>query len=113
QGESPVAKDPANRFLGEFNLEGIRPAPRGEPKIEVSFNLDKNGVLEVKAKDLDTGKEARIEIKGSSGLDQREVERMRREAESHADENRRKIELIDARNEADSVSYEVEKLLRE
>jgi len=113
QGESPVAKDPANRFLGEFNLEGIRPAPRGQPQIEVSFSLDKNGVLEVKAKDVETGKEAKIEIKGSSGLDQREVERMRKEAEAHADENRRKIELIDARNQADGMVYEVEKLLKE
>jgi len=113
QGESPVAKDQANRFLGEFNLEGIRPAPRGQPQIEVTFSLDKNGVLEVKAKDVETSKEAKIEIKGSSGLDQREVERMRKEAEGHAEENRRKIEVIDARNEADAVVYEVEKLLKE
>jgi len=100
-------------LLGEFNLEGIRPAPRGVPQIEVTFSLDKNGVLEVKAKDLDTQKEARIEIKGSSGLDAKEVERMRREAEAHAEENKRKLELITARNEADQVCYDVEKLLKE
>jgi molecular chaperone DnaK len=113
QGESDIARDSANRLLGEFNLEGIRPAPRGEPQIEVTFSLDKNGVLEVKAKDLGTQKEARIEIKGSSGLDAAEVERMRKEAESHASENKKKLELINARNEADAVVYEVEKVLRE
>jgi molecular chaperone DnaK len=113
QGESEIARDSANRLLGEFNLEGIRPAPRGVPQIEVTFSLDKNGVLEVKAKDLDTQKEARIEIKGSSGLDAKEVERMRREAEAHAEENKRKLELITARNEADQVCYDVEKLLKE
>ncbi len=113
QGESEIARDSANRLLGEFDLKGIRPAPRGEPQIEVVFSLDKNGVLEVKAKDLGTGQEARIEIKGSSGLDSSEVERMRKEAESHAGENKRKLELINARNEADAVVYEVEKVLRE
>src|SRR5207248_2884514 len=101
QGESEIARSPSNRLLGEFNLEGIRPAPRGVPQIEVTFSIDKNGVLEVRAKDKDTGKEARIEIKGSSGLSKDEVERMRREAESHAEEDRRRLELINARNEAD------------
>src|SRR6516165_6420191 len=100
QGESEIAKSASNRFLGEFNLEGIRPAPRGEPQIEVTFSLDKNGVLTVTAKDLDTQKEAKIEIKGSSGLDAGEVERMRREAESHAEEEKRKLEVINARNDA-------------
>jgi molecular chaperone DnaK len=113
QGESEIARSPSNRLLGEFNLEGIRPAPRGVPQIEVTFSLDKNGVLEVKAKDLDTGKEANIKIQGSSGLDPREVERMRKEAESHAEEDKRKLELIAARNEADNIVYEVEKLLKE
>jgi len=113
QGESEYARDPANRLLGEFNLEGIRPAPRGVPQIEVSFSLDKNGVLEVKAKDLDTGKEANIKIEGSSGLDSKEVERMRREAEAHAGETKRKLELIDARNEADSTIYQIEKVMKE
>jgi molecular chaperone DnaK len=113
QGESEIAKSPANRLLGEFNLEGIRPAPRGEPQIEVTFSLDKNGILTVRAKDKDTGKEAHIEIKGSSGLNQSEVEKMRKEAESHADEDKRKLEVINARNEADQHLFAVEKLLRE
>jgi molecular chaperone DnaK len=113
QGESEIAKSPSNRLLGEFNLEGIRPAPRGVPQIEVTFSLDKNGVLEVRAKDLDTGKEANIKIEGSSGLDPKEVERMRKEAEAHASEDKRKVELITARNEADAIIYEVEKILKE
>ncbi len=113
QGESEIARSPANRLLGEFNLEGIRPAPRGVPQIEVTFALDKNGVLEVKAKDVDTGKEANIKIQGSSGLDPKEVERMRKEAEAHAAEDRRRLEVINARNEADQVIYEVEKVLKE
>ncbi len=96
QGESEIARSPSNRLLGEFNLEGIRPAPRGEPQIEVTFSLDTNGILTVKAKDKDTGKEAKIEIKGSSGLDPAEVERMRKEAEAHAADDRRKVELIEA-----------------
>jgi molecular chaperone DnaK len=113
QGESEISRSPSNRLLGEFNLEGIRPAPRGEPQIEVTFSLDKNGVLEVKAKDLGTGKEANIKIEGSSGLDPKEVERMRKEAESHAAEDKRKLDLIGARNEADAVIYELEKVLKE
>jgi molecular chaperone DnaK len=113
QGESEIAKSPANRLLGEFNLEGIRPAPRGVPQIEVTFKLDKNGVLEVTAKDKDTGKQANIKIEGSSGLDAKEVERMRREAEAHAAEDRRKVELIEARNEIDSVIHTVEKTMKE
>jgi molecular chaperone DnaK len=112
QGESELARDSANRLLGEFNLEGIRPAPRGEPRIEVEFSLDANGILTVKAKDLDTGKENKIEIKGSSGLDTAEVERMRKEAEAHAEEDRKRVELINARNEAESVVYRVEKELK-
>jgi molecular chaperone DnaK len=112
QGESEIAKSPSNRFLGEFNLEGIRPAPRGEPQIEVTFSLDKNGILQVKAKDLGTGKENKIEIKGSSGLSSEEVERMRREAESHADEDRKKVELINARNEADQLVFQIEKEMK-
>jgi molecular chaperone DnaK len=113
QGESEIARSPGNRLLGEFNLEGIRPAPRGVPQIEVTFSLDKNGILEVRAKDRDTGKEAKIEIKGSSGLDPKEVERMRREAEAHAEEDKRKLEVINARDEADRVIYSIEKVLRE
>ena len=113
QGESEIAKSTSNRLLGEFNLEGIRPAPRGEPQIEVTFELDSNGVLKVKAKDKDTGKEAKIEIKGSSGLDAAEVERMRKDAEAHAEEDRRKVELINARNEADSMTFQLEKQLKQ
>jgi molecular chaperone DnaK len=112
QGESEIAKSPSNRFLGEFNLEGIKPAPRGEPQIEVTFSLDKNGILQVKAKDLGTGKENKIEIKGSSGLSSEEVERMRKEAEAHADEDRKKVELITARNEADHLIFQIEKELK-
>jgi molecular chaperone DnaK len=113
QGESEIAKSPANRLLGEFNLEGIRPAPRGVPQIEVTFKLDKNGVLEVTAKDKDTGKQANIKIEGSSGLDSKEVERMRKEAEAHAAEDKRKVELIEARNEVDATIHTVEKTLKE
>jgi molecular chaperone DnaK len=113
QGESEIAKSSSNRLLGEFNLEGIRPAPRGEPQIEVTFSIDANGILTVKAKDKDTGKEAKIEIKGSSGLDPHEVERMRKDAEAHAEEDRRKVELIEARNQADQVIFAIEKQLKE
>jgi molecular chaperone DnaK len=113
QGESEIARSPSNRLLGEFNLEGIRPAPRGVPQVEVTFSLDKNGILTVTAKDLDTGKEAKIDIKGSSGLDTAEVERMRKEAEAHAAEDKKKIELITARNEADQTIWMVEKLLKD
>jgi len=113
QGESEIARSPSNRLLGEFNLEGIRPAARGEPQIEVTFSIDANGILTAKAKDKDTGKEAKIEIKGSSGLDPHEVERMRKEAEAHAEEDRRKVELIEARNQADAVIFAIEKQLKE
>ncbi len=113
QGESEIAKSPSNRLLGEFNLEGIRPAPRGQPQIEVTFDIDTNGVLHVSAKDKDTGKEAHIEIKGSSGLDPAEVERMRKEAEAHAAEDKKKVELIEARNQADQAVFQIEKSLRE
>jgi molecular chaperone DnaK len=113
QGESQIARSPSNRLLGEFNLEGIRPAPRGVPQIEVAFALDANGVLKVSARDHDTGKEAKIEIKGSSGLDQTEVKRMQEEAERHAAEDKRKVEVITARNEADHTIYQIEKVLKE
>jgi molecular chaperone DnaK len=112
QGESEIAKSASNRFLGEFNLEGIRPAPRGEPQIEVTFSLDANGILQVRAKDLGTGKENKIEIKGSSGLSSDEVERMRKEAEAHAEDDRKKLELINARNEADQMVFQIEKEMK-
>jgi molecular chaperone DnaK len=111
QGERPMASD--NRLLGRFNLEGIEPAPRGLPQIEVSFDIDANGILNVSAKDKKTSKEAKIRIESSSGLSKDEVERMRRDAESHADEDKHKKELADARNEADSTVWQVEKLLKD
>jgi len=113
QGESEIAKSSGNRLLGEFNLEGIGAAPRGEPQIEVTFALDTNGILKVSAKDLGTGKEARVEIKGSSGLSKDEVERMRKDAESHADDDKKKLEVINARNEADNIVFQIEKQLKE
>jgi len=113
QGESPIAENPANRLLGQFNLEGIPPAPRGMPQVEVAFDIDHNGILNVSAKDLGTGKEQKIRIESSSGLSQGEVEKMRREAESHAEDDHKKRELIDERNKADQMVYQLEKLLKE
>lgn len=113
QGESEIAASSSNRKLGEFNLEGIPAAPRGEPQIEVTFSLDANGILKVSAKDVGTGKQAHVEIKGSSGLSSDEVERMRKDAELHATDEKRKLELIDARNEADNAAHRVEKFLKE
>ncbi len=113
QGESELAKSTSNRLLGEFNLEGIASAPRGEPQIEVTFSLDANGILKVSAKDLGTGKEAKVEIKGSSGLSKDDVDRMKKDAEANAADEKKKIELIDARNEADNTAHRVEKLLKE
>jgi molecular chaperone DnaK len=111
QGERAMAKE--NRTLGQFNLQGIAPAPRGQPQIEVEFNIDANGILSVKAKDVATGKVQSIDIKGASGLDKAEVERMTREAEAHADEDKRRREFIEARNKADSFVYQTEKALQE
>jgi molecular chaperone DnaK len=113
QGESPIAESASNRLLGQFNLDGIPPAPRGMPQIEVTFDIDANGILHVSAKDVATGKEQKIRIESSSGLNQSEVERMRREAESHADDDKRRRELIDARNGADQLIWQMEKLLKE
>jgi molecular chaperone DnaK len=111
QGEREMAAD--NRLLGQFNLEGIPPAPRGMPQIEVAFDIDANGILQVSAKDLKTNKEQKIRIESSSGLSPSEVDRMRKDAEEHADEDKRKRELADARNEADQLVWTVEKELRE
>lgn len=113
QGESPIANSPSNRLLAQFNLEGIPPAPRGVPQIEVTFDIDHNGILHVSAKDLGTGKEQKVRIEASSGLSSGDVERMRKEAEAHAEEDRRRRELIDARIQADQMAYQVEKLLRD
>lgn len=111
QGERKMARD--NRLLGQFNLEGIPPAPRGVPQIEVRFDIDQNGILNVSAKDLGSGKEASVKIEQSSGLSEDEIERMRRDAESHASEDKRKFELATVRNQADNMCYQVEKLLEE
>src|SRR6516225_8820480 len=97
QGESPIANSPSNRLLAQFNLEGIPPAPRQVPQVEVTFDIDHNGILHVSAKDMGTGKEQKVRIEASGGISSADVERMRREAEAHAEEDRRRRELIDAR----------------
>lgn len=102
-----------NRTLARFDLVGIPPAPRGVPQIEVTFDIDANGILHVSAKDLGTGKEQKIRIESSSGLKEEEIQRMVREAEEHAEEDRRMKEAAEARNEADSLIYNTEKTLRE
>jgi molecular chaperone DnaK len=111
QGERPMAAD--NRLLGVFQLVGIPPAPRGIPQIEVTFDIDANGILNVTAKDRATNNEQKITITSSSGLSKEEVEKMAKDAEAHAAEDRRKKEEIDARNQADSLVYSVEKMLKE
>jgi molecular chaperone DnaK len=111
QGERERAAD--NRVLGRFRLENIRPAPRGVPQIEVTFDIDANGILNVSAKDKETGAEQRITISETSNLDQSEVERMVQDAERHRDEDRRMRELIDARNDLDTAAYQVERILSE
>ena len=111
QGERERAAD--NRVLGRFRLENIRPAPRGVPQIEVTFDIDANGILNVSARDRDTGAEQRITISESSNLDQSEVERMINDAEQHRDEDRRLRELTDARNELDAAAYQVERVAAE
>jgi molecular chaperone DnaK len=111
QGERPLAKD--NRTLGRFVLTGIPPAPRGVPQIEVAFDIDSNGIVNVSAKDVATGKEQKITITATSGLTPAEVERMVKDAQAHAAEDQRRRDLIDARNQADSLAYTVEKTLKE
>ncbi|MGO9120194.1 MAG: molecular chaperone DnaK, partial [Desulfomonilaceae bacterium] len=111
QGERPMAHD--NKTLGRFELVGIPPAPRGVPQIEVTFDIDANGIVHVSAKDLGTGREQSIKITASSGLSEEEIQRMVRDAESHAEDDRKKRELIEARNEADSMVYMTEKSLKE
>ncbi|MHC5038762.1 MAG: Hsp70 family protein, partial [Planctomycetota bacterium] len=111
QGERKMAVD--NRTLGRFRLDGIPPAPRGVPQIEVSFNIDANGILNVSAKDLGTGKEQSIQIQSSSGLNEEEINRMQKEAEIHAEEDKQKRELVDARNQADQLVYTTDKTLQE
>ncbi|HEU5438790.1 MAG TPA: molecular chaperone DnaK [Ktedonobacterales bacterium] len=111
QGEREMAKD--NRLLGNFILDGIPPAPRGVPQIEVTFDIDANGIVNVKAHDRGTGREQRIQIQPSSGLNKDQIDRMVKDAESHADEDRRRREEIEVRNEADNISYQAEKTMRE
>ncbi len=111
QGERPMASD--NRALGRFMLDGILPSPRGLPQIEVSFDIDANGIINVKAHDKGTGKEQKITITASSGLSKEEVERMQREAETHAAEDAKRREEVETRNTADTLAYTAEKTLRE
>jgi molecular chaperone DnaK len=109
QGERPLARD--NRILGTFNLDGIAPAPRGMPQIEVAFDIDANGILNVSAKDRGTGKENRVTITGSTTLDKSEVERMVKEAEANADEDRKRAEGIEIKNRGENLAYQAEKAL--
>ncbi len=109
QGERPMASD--NKSLGRFVLDGIAPAPRGVPQIEVTFDIDANGILKVSAKDKTTGKENSIRIEGSSGLSDEEIEKMKADAEAHAEEDKKKKELVDAKNQADTVIIMAEKSL--
>jgi len=111
QGEREMAKD--NRSLGQFHLEGIPPAPRGLPQIEVTFDIDANGILNVSAKDKATSKEQKIAITHSSGLSKDEVGKMVADAASHEVEDKKRRELIDQRNRAENLAYQMEKLLRE
>jgi molecular chaperone DnaK len=111
QGERQLARD--NRTLGRFQLVGLPPAPRGVPQIEVAFDIDANGIVSVSAKDIATGKEQKITIAGSSGLNKDDVARMVKDAEAHATEDKTRRELIDARNQADSLAYSVEKTVNE
>ncbi|MDB6095591.1 MAG: dnaK 1 [Verrucomicrobia bacterium] len=111
QGERPMARD--NKNLGTFKLDGIPPAPRGAPQIEVTFDIDANGILHVSAKDLGTGKEQKITIQGSSGLSKEEVEKMTKEAELNAAEDAKRKESVEAKNQLDSTIYQLEKTLKD
>ncbi len=111
QGEREMARD--NRTLGRFNLVGVPPAPRGVPQIEVTFDIDANGIVNVSAKDLGTGKEQKITITASSGINEEEIEKMVKDAELHAEEDKRKKEEVEVRNQADTLIYNTEKVLKE
>jgi molecular chaperone DnaK len=111
QGERKMARD--NRLLGQFNLDGIPPAPRGIPQIEVNFDIDVNGILKVSARDIASGKEQSVRIEKSSGLTESDIDRMKKEAESHAEEDLRKRKLAEARNQAARLVYETEKVMKE
>jgi molecular chaperone DnaK len=111
QGERPLSRD--NKQLGTFHLDGIPPAPRGVPQIEVTFDIDANGILHVSAKDLGTGKEQKISITGSSGLSKEEIDKMQKEAELHAEDDKKAKEAIEIRNNADNLAYQSEKQLKD
>ena len=111
QGERRMAKN--NRLLGEFNLEGIPPAPRGVPQIEVTFDIDQNGILNVTAKDLGTQKMANVRIEDSAGLDDEEIDRMRKDAEEHAEDDKKQFDLVEARNKGEQLAYQLEKTIAE
>ena len=111
QGERSMARD--NRTLGKFHLIGLPPAPRGVPQIEVTFDIDANGIVNVQAKDLGTGKEQKITITASSGLSKDEVDRMTKDAESHADEDKKRREEIELRNRADQAVYAAERMVKD
>ena len=111
QGERKMAAN--NRILGKFDLTGIPPAPRGVPQVEVKFDIDQNGILNVSAKDLGTGKEANVEIKESSGLSEEEIQKMKNDAEMNAEDDRKQYELVTARNEGETMSYQIEKMMKE
>ena len=111
QGERPMARD--NRLLGQFNLDGIPPAPRGTPQIEVKFDIDANGILSVSAKDLGSNKEQTVKIEQSSGLNESEIERMRKDADLHAEDDKRKLRLAEVRNRSEALCFQTEKLVKE
>jgi molecular chaperone DnaK len=111
QGERPLARD--NRTLGKFHLTGLPPAPRGVPQVEVTFDIDANGIVNVQAKDLGTGKEQKITITASSGLNKDEVDRMMKDAESHAEDDKRRREEIETRNRADQAVYGAERMIKD
>jgi molecular chaperone DnaK len=111
QGERPMSRD--NKILGTFRLDGIPPAPRGMPQIEVTFDIDANGILHVSAKDLGTGKDQKITIQGSSGLSKEEVEKMTKEAELHAAEDKKRKESVETKNQLDTAIYQLEKTIKD
>jgi len=111
QGEREFAND--NKSVGKFQLTEIPPAPRGTPQIEVTFDIDANGILNVSAKDLGTGKEQKITITASSGLSEEDIEKMKKDADAHADEDKKRREDVDLRNNADNLAYQTEKLLKD
>jgi len=113
QGERPMARSEGNKVLGTFKLDGIPPMPRGVPQIEVTFDIDANGILHVAAKEKTTGKESKISIAGSSGLSKDEIEKAKRDAESHAEEDKKRKDDVEVKNQAESMVYQTEKSLKD